>query len=92
MPKSPILERDILFERLPDGSIRIGDWCPVLTELGMMVEQRAINLISDTGAIVDIDVYAASHTRIKEYSLDRFYSEYGTSGRAVGLDYSRDRL
>ncbi len=91
MPKAPILERDLLYERFGNGNIRLGDWCPVLTDLGWMVEQRAVQAISDTGAIVDVDSYAASYTRIREFPSDKIYSELGTGGRAIGSNYDIDR-
>ena len=89
MPKAPIIERDLLFERLNNGTYRLLDWCPVNTDLGWMVEQRVMQSISDTGALTTWnDVFDGSYTRIREVAGDRLYSDFGTSGRVVSLDFN----
>jgi hypothetical protein len=89
MPKSPIIERDLCFEKLGDGTIELLDFCPVQVEgFGVMVEPRQLNMSNGTNHLQNIDVFDASYTRIREFPKDKFVSEYNTGGRQLPKDYS----
>ena len=88
MPKAPIIERDLLYEKLPDGSIRLLDQCLVLTELGTMMEPRQVNIMNGTEALRNVDVYDANYTRIREVKGDVLINETGSAFRQILSDFS----
>lgn len=87
MPKLPILNREIFFEKLNDGSMRLLDWAVVNTPLGAMVEPRQLASIGN-GKVVQVDVVDTSFTKMSEMDEDAFYSLTGTGGRQVPVDFN----
>ena len=87
MPKAPILNRELFYTRLRDGSYRDLDWQLVNTSLGAMVEPRQIVGI-DRQKVVQRDVYDSSFTRRTEFNEDQFFSLMGTAGQQVPVDFN----
>lgn len=86
MPKTPILSRDLLYDTLRDGSIRLLDWCLVNTSLGGMVEPRQLNF--NGGSVGTIDALDASYTRLTPMKDDQLNALLGTSGRQLPVDFN----
>ena len=94
MPKTPILQRTAYLETLKDGSVRMLDWNAVETELGTMVEPRQNHLdtqlpMAGNVGFAAVDVYDMSFTRIIGTDSNTFYTQYGTDGQQVPIDFSR---
>lgn len=86
MPRAPILDRELFYDTLRDGSIRLLDWCLVNTSLGAMVEPRQLGLGRDRST--NIDAKDASFSRLTPLDEDKFVSLFNTGGQQVPIDYS----
>jgi hypothetical protein len=88
MPKSPILNREVFYERLRDGSFRMLDWALVNTTLGTMVEPRQPQRMITLKGHTVLTVFENSFTRIVEMQEDKFFRFNQTGGRLMPLDFA----
>lgn len=86
MPKSPILSREIFYERLKDGSYRDLDWALVNTSLGAMVEPRPL-IRFNSSKVLNVDLVDNSYNRRTELAEDEFYKLHGVNGRQLPVDF-----
>lgn len=89
MPRRPILNRELLYETLPDGTLSMLPWCLVNTELGAMVEQLPQPISLGDSKVIDVDVYWASFTKIRPFDENELAGLLGTSGTPLPQDRSR---
>lgn len=93
MPKAPIQARRAFFDTLRDKSIRMLDWCAVDTELGVMVEPRQSiggipTPVPGSNTFVQVDLADASWTTLTQIDGGAFYSQYGTDGQLVPIEFN----
>jgi hypothetical protein len=81
MPKSPILSREVFFDKLSDGTLRLLDWSIVNTSLGIMVESRN-HMICGSGMnpVTNVDMVDASWNKISQVDEGMFFDLFNTSG------------
>lgn len=85
MPKTPILSRELFYDKNRDGTYRDLDFCLVNTSLGAMVEPVPKRWVND-GAITDIDVLDVSFNRRTEMDETTMFSVLGTAGLQLPVD------
>lgn len=88
MPKSPILDREVFYDKLNDGTFRELEFALVNTSLGAMIEPRPCAMISATGKITPVDVVDASFNRMTQMDEDAMQRLTGFSGRQTFLDFN----
>ncbi len=82
MPKSPILYREVFFDKLRDGTLRDLEWALVNTSRGAMVESRPVMGLS-YGKVVNVDPYDTSYNKRSQMDENKFYSLTGTGGQQL---------
>ena len=87
MPKGPILNREVFYDTLGDGTLRFLDWNLVSTELGAMIEPRSLSVLPANNKVVQVDVVDSSFTRFSPMNEDAFYRLTGFSGRQVPVNF-----
>lgn len=86
MPKTPILNRELFYTKLRNGSYRLLDFCLVNTSIGGMVEPRSLNA-TGRDKTVNNDPYDMSFTSVRELDENTFYALHGSGGHQMPLDY-----
>lgn len=84
MPKSPILSREVFYDKRRDGSFVHLDFCLVNTSLGAMIESRNVSLV--TSPFVQLDLDDISFNRLVPMDETTFYSTFNIGGTQLPAD------
>lgn len=89
MPKAPILDRTVFYDRLRDRSIRLLDWNLVNTNLGQMVEFRNMaRFYGGQTRLTQIDETDMSFDRLLPFDEDSFFATFLTGGQQLPSDFN----
>jgi hypothetical protein len=80
MPKTPILSRELFYDKLGDGSHRMLDWALVDTALGAMIESRSGMLGYGMGPTTNLDLVDYGYNRVTYIDEGKFSMRFNTGG------------
>jgi hypothetical protein len=88
MPKTPILSRELFYDKLGDGSHRMLDWALVDTSLGAMIESRSAMLGVGLNPVTNVDMVDLGYNRVTQMDEGKFSMKFNTGGGQFPKDIS----